>query len=464
MSDFEELLSKLLEKIPELSRSVIEEKINEKKDRIGSGYLTDEGALFLIASDLGVSLEESQKTEIELKDLFVGAKEVTLQSRVLNLSPAKQFIKKDGTPFFLRTMTVYDSNSRVSVKLWDEKATLPDLENLKPGDLVKIIKAYVKSDLTGSPTINIGSGGTIEVTESTSKIPLIDAITVDAGAVQENQKDLVVTGNLSGVVSLLEFTNSKGKPSTALKFRLKGKNQNLVNVVLWGKDESILPKMILSNAEIKLYGVRTKIGNQGLEIHGSDATLMEIQGKQEIEPIIVRLLSVAKSDSGATTALGIDKSKKMIQITDVSGAIEKFDQNSIIECMPSKIFGNIIKIDQDSFVRKIEDDSLPNISELRTKISEIKEENGLCIEAIILKNPERREIQTKNGETIALSEMFVEDDTAQIWVKAWRKQADLLNDFTSGDVITVLGVNAKPGLEGKIELVLTAYSKLMKKN
>ena len=252
MSDFEELLSKLLEKIPELSRSVIEEKINEKKDRIGSGYLTDEGALFLIASDLGVSLEESQKTEIELKDLFVGAKEVTLQSRVLNLSPAKQFIKKDGTPFFLRTMTVYDSNSRVSVKLWDEKATLPDLENLKPGDLVKIIKAYVKSDLTGSPTINIGSGGTIEVTESTSKIPLIDAITVDAGAVQENQKDLVITGNLSGVVSLLEFTNSKGKPSTALKFRLKGKNQNLVNVVLWGKDESILPKMILSNAEIKM--------------------------------------------------------------------------------------------------------------------------------------------------------------------------------------------------------------------
>ena len=464
MSDFEELLSKLLEKIPELSRSVIEEKINEKKDRIGSGYLTDEGALFLIASDLGVSLEESQKTEIELKDLFVGAKEVTLQSRVLNLSPAKQFIKKDGTPFFLRTMTVYDSNSRVSVKLWDEKATLPDLENLKPGDLVKIIKAYVKSDLTGSPTINIGSGGTIEVTESTSKIPLIDAITVDAGAVQENQKDLVVTGNLSGVVSLLEFTNSKGKPSTALKFRLKGKNQNLVNVVLWGKDESILPKMILSNAEIKLYGVRTKIGNQGLEIHGSDATLMEIQGKQEIEPIIVRLLSVAKSDSGATTALGIDKSKKMIQITDVSGAIEKFDQNSIIECMPSKIFGNIIKIDQDSFVRKIDDDSVPNVSELRTKISKIKEEGGLCIEAIILKTPERREIQTKSGEIVSLSEMFVEDDSAQIWIKAWRKQADLLSNFTLGDIITVLGVNAKPGLEGQIELVLTPYSKIIKKN
>ena len=158
MSDFEDLLSKLLDAAPELSRSVIEDRIKEKKDKIGSGYLTDQGALFLVASDLGISLEQSQKTEIELKDLFVGAKEVTVESRILNISPTKQFTKKDGTPFLLRTMTVYDSNSTASVKLWDEKANLPGIEELKPGDLVKIIKAYVKSDLTGSPTINMGSG------------------------------------------------------------------------------------------------------------------------------------------------------------------------------------------------------------------------------------------------------------------------------------------------------------------
>ena len=464
MSEFEDLLSKLLENAPELSRSVIEERISEKKDKIGSGYLTDQGALFLVASDLGISLESSQKREIELKDLYVGGKEVTLQSRVLNLSPAKQFIKKDGTPFFLRTMTVYDSNSRVSVKLWDEKANLPEIENLKPGDLVKIIKAYVKSDLTGAPTLNIGSGATIESTKSSSDIPSIDSITIDAGEVKEDQKDLVVTGKINGIINLLEYKNSKGQPSSALKFRLNGQNNTLVNVVLWGKDESILPKIIVPNAEIKLFGVRTKIGNQGLEIHGNDATLIEIDGKQEIEPILIRLLSVMKSDSGTTTALGIDKSKNLIQLTDVSGVIVNFESNSVLECMPSKIFGNVIKIDQDSFVRKIEDDSLPHMSELRTKISQIKEENNFCIEAIILKAPERREIQTKSGETVALSEMFVEDDSAQIWIKGWRKQADLLNDFTLGEIITILGVNAKPGLEGRMELVLTSYSKIIKKN
>jgi len=54
-------------------------------------------------------------------------------------------------------MTVYDNDSAVSVKLWDEKANLPGIEELKPGDLIKIIKAYIKSDLNGSPTINVGS-------------------------------------------------------------------------------------------------------------------------------------------------------------------------------------------------------------------------------------------------------------------------------------------------------------------
>ena len=76
-----------------------------------------------------------------------------------------------------------------------------------------------------------------------------------------------------------------------------------------------------------------------MEIHGNDATLIEIDGKQEIEPILIRLLSVMKSDSGTTTALGIDKSKNLIQLTDVSGVIVNFESNSVLECMPSKIFG-----------------------------------------------------------------------------------------------------------------------------
>jgi len=464
LSEFEELITKLLERVPELSRSVIEDRINEKKEKVGAGYLTDQGAIFLVAADLGVTLEQSQNPEVAIKDLYIGAKEVSLESRVLNISPTKQFTKKDGSSFSLRTITVYDNNSTASVKLWDEKANLPGLDELKPGDLIKIIKAYVKSDLTGAPTINIGSGATIETSQSESDIVSIDSKITDVNEIKEDQRDLIVSGTLGSAMSLLEFTNSKGQPSKALKFRLRGKNKNLINVVLWGKDESILPKIISQDAKVKLFGVRTKTGMQGLEIHGNDATLVDVEGDTEIQPVIVRLLTVEKDQSGITTVLAINKSKKIVRITDVANTIGGFTKDDILECMPSKIFGNTMQIDQDSFVRKIDDDSIPTISEIRTKITDVIEGNDYSVEAIVLKAPERKEIQTKKGDNVQLSEMFVEDDSGQVWIKGWRQQADLMDSFTLGDIITILGVNARPGLEGKLDLVLTSYSKIIKKN
>ena len=298
MSEFEGLLNKLLEQKSDLTRSDIEEKIKEKKEKIGAGYLTDQGALFLIASDLGVSLSEPLKVEMGLKDLYVGAKEISLETRVLSLSPAKQYSRKDGSPFFLRTMTVYDGDSTASVKLWDEKANLPGIENLKPGDLVKIIKAYVKSDLNGSPTINIGSGSSIETADVDSSIPAIDTLTKDVSLIQENDDNLVVSGTIDGIINTLEFTNSRGQPGKALRLRLKGNDGNSVKIILWGQDESSVPKMISPGAKTTLFGVKTKAGNQGgLEIHGSEATIIKIQGENEIKPVITRILSITKNNA-----------------------------------------------------------------------------------------------------------------------------------------------------------------------
>lgn len=464
MSEFEELLEKIQEQKPELTKQDIDDRIKQKIEKIGPGYLTDEGALFLIAKDLGISLKQTLKTEMSLKDIYVGAKDVSIESRVLNISPTKQFSRKDGSPFLLRTMTVYDNDSTVSVKLWDEKANLPGIEELKPGDLIKIIKAYIKSDLNGSPTINVGSGSNIEPTNKESKIRAVDELTIDASEVKENQSNLVVSGKIDGSITTLEFTNRRGEPGKGLKMRLKGNDDATKGVVIWGKDESFLPKVIPQNAKVRLLGVRTKVGNQGLEIHGNEATLIEIEGGKELEPVIVRVATMKRNDGGKTVAMGIDNKKNMVYLTDSSNMLDSISAGDVIECMPAQVFGNAVTINHNSFVRKIDDESIPQLSSLRTKISEIKSGNNYCIEAIILKEPEKREVQTKTGETILLSEMFVEDDSGQIWIKGWRNQAIILDGLSSGEIISVTAVNAKAGLEGRTELFLTSFSAVTKKN
>ena len=465
MSQFDELLNNILNQKPEFTRENIEDKIRQKKEKIGPGYLTDEGALFLIASDLGITLTQSFKSEIGLKDLSIGAKDVSVKSRVLNISPAKQFSRKDGSPFLLRTMTIYDNDSTVSVKLWDEKANLPGIEKLKPGDLIKIIKAYVKADLNGSPTINVGSGSDIDTTNQESEIRPIEDLTIDSSEVKENQNDLVISGKIDGGISTLEFTNRRGEPGKALRMRLKGKDNTVTRVVLWGKDESLLPKVISQDAKVRLLGVRTKTGNQGLEIHGNEATMIEVDGEKEAEPVTVRIATINRNEKERTSAIGINNKKNMVYISDSSNMLGSVGNGDVIECMPSKVFGNSLTVDSASFVRKIDDDnSIPTLSDLRTKISDVKSGNDYCIEAIILRASEKREIQTKTGETIMLAEMFVEDDSGQIWLKGWRNQATLLDGFSIGEIISVTPVNAKAGLEGKTELFLTRFSTVMKKN
>jgi len=465
MSEFENLLNKLLEQKSDLTRSEIEEMIKQKKEKIGAGYLTDQGAIFLIASDFGISLSEPLKIEMRLKDLYAGAKEISLETRVLNMSPAKQFSRKDGSPFYLRTMTVYDTNTTASVKLWDEKANIPGIENIKPGDLIKIIKAYVKSDLNGEPTINVGSGSNLEAIDNESDIPDIDSITKDVSESKEGQKDLVLSGIIDGMITGMEFTNSRGQPGKALRMRIKGKDGNAMKVVLWGQDESVIPNMISQDAKVRLLGVKVRSGNQGMEIHGNESTIIEIEGGKEIEPIITRIISISTNENGKKIILGVDKNKNLLNISDFSNSTNIFIEGDVIELMPSKVYGKSITLDDNSFVRKLDDDNtISSLSKLRTKINDVKVDENYCIEAIVLKVPERREVQTKSGESIALSEIFVEDDTGQIWVKGWRNQARLTEKCELGEIISITGLNARAGLEGRIELFLTPFSKITRKN
>ena len=255
-----------------------------------------------------------------------------------------------------------------------------------------------------------------------------------------------------------------GIPGTAIRLRLKGNNGNSLRAVLWGKNSSEMPKVIPSGTKARLIGVKAKTNQQELEIHGNESTTLEIQSQKQVEPIVVKILSAMKNENKQKMILGVDKQKQLYNIIDIANITETFSEDDIIECMPSKMYGNNLTIDSESFVRKVED-NLPSLSELRTRIVNIKPDNNTyCIEAIILKAPERRNVQTKTGETITLSEMYVEDDTAQIWLKGWRNQARLLDECSIGEIISVTGVTAKPGLEGRTELFLTPYSGIKKKN
>src|SRR5580698_9400858 len=108
MYDFESLVDEVLRSRPELTREEIMSLIQEKKQTVGAGFLTDQGALFLIAGELGVQLHHMTATDLTLKDLYVGANDITIVARVLAVYPISEYKKKDGSTGRYRRVVLFD--------------------------------------------------------------------------------------------------------------------------------------------------------------------------------------------------------------------------------------------------------------------------------------------------------------------------------------------------------------------
>jgi hypothetical protein len=83
-----------LNKKTELTKGQVEEQIKLKKEKIGAGYLTDQGALFLIASDYGVTLSEPLKVENEFKRSICRSKGNFIRNKSSKFISSKTIFKK----------------------------------------------------------------------------------------------------------------------------------------------------------------------------------------------------------------------------------------------------------------------------------------------------------------------------------------------------------------------------------
>ena len=198
-TDFKSMVEILLEKKPEISAEEIRNLVDEKKRKIGAGYLTDQGALFLVAADLGISLERNQSSLQKLKDLYVGARDINVVGRVMSIYPTRTFLRKDNSEELRnRTLTILDSDASIRLKLWEKRVDFPEESGLHPGDLIKLTKGYVKSGLDGKPVLNVGDMSTLEVIkEDTMNIPPLDHFACDISKISGQADNVVVFGKIS---------------------------------------------------------------------------------------------------------------------------------------------------------------------------------------------------------------------------------------------------------------------------
>jgi len=461
----------LLEQKPDINLEQLKELLEEKKRKIGAGYLTDQGALFLVAADLGASFDNVQRTKRGIKDLYIGARDLDLTVRLLNTYPIRVFTKKDTNERIEnRTISVYDAGGSIKVRLWDNLTHVIEENTLKPGDLIQIKNCYVKSALNGKPIINIGEGGNIYLYEGNdTTIPDLDGVTSNIDDVRTEKENAVISGLVSSIPRIIEFSDSRGERKKSLQTMLSNESGNRkLRVALWNIDEDSLPKFFQVNFPIRIIGARIKqgnlqYGNGDFEIHGDEATVIELKEKpQDYEVHSIRIISDGRSDTDGINYVGIDKDKNIAYV-NLQGVAksDKIKLNSVIDCIPSRIFGNMIFLKEDSYLELVENNSFSTLEECISKIKDIQTVgNSYIIESIILQQPNTTQVNTKNGELVSVTDTLIGDDTGEIRLVGWRDSSPQLEKLKVGDRIRIIGAILNTGREGKLELTLRKDSSI----
>ncbi|HYW84375.1 MAG TPA: hypothetical protein VFB30_14030, partial [Spirochaetia bacterium] len=209
MYDFEALVTEVLRNKPEISRDSLMELVQEKKRTVGSGYLTDQGALFLIAGELGVKLQHMINADLTLKDLHIGANDITVVARVLAIYPVAEFKKKDGSGVGrYRRVNLFDRNGVGRLTIWEDNEEAIKLSGIAVDAPVRVVSAYVKQGLDGKPNLNLGKRGRIElITDASiaSKLASLSTLSKRVDEVQAGEMVFAVDGGLLTYLDQLGF-------------------------------------------------------------------------------------------------------------------------------------------------------------------------------------------------------------------------------------------------------------------
>jgi hypothetical protein len=481
--------------------------IREKKANVGAGYLTDQGALFLVASDLNIALKfDPSNRRTRFSELTSDQRGVTVVARILSIGVPKQFARVDREGFLLKILLFDESGTILSSTVWDYSIGKKIISEAGPGTAIKISNCYSRANLDGSQTINIAEGSALEFLKEgdsiSEKIPTPQALAHDCSQVTStmSKSPLVVRGIIDETPQKVEFTRSRDNTqSHFLSFSLKSESSaSSVRVVIWANSNPALEKVGKSET-ITLANVRARQsnfqGSDSIELHGDDATIVlekwsdtkswlsqqlneldnsfakgagKTASQKQLPAFIGRILAsdVVVQPTESAHFLIIDARGRKISITALDDAILEaaaLKIDDLILCKPDTFDESGLRATcrtKASIAKlKVERKDIPQSEALLERIEQFAVGSIISLDSMVISEVQSREIQTKDGNFARRSEVSLADPSGEVTLYAWRNLSKSLDGLHPGMKILVRGAEVHEH-EGKKFLLLKNYSRI----
>lgn len=282
-----ERAEKIFEKLLDLglSEDDISRQVNEKLSEF-QGFMTKEGALYLIGKDNGIDLYSSDpqiQNEIEelidyndfmipIADITESMRNIVIAGRITEIFGIKSFNKKDGTPGIVGSFVICDKSECIKLILWNDRTKIMENESFQKDEIIQIIGGYSKMGTTGNLEVHLSRQGKIVLAPENIVLPEVELVRpsfVDGKkgvkspikhTIEEIYRKEGFIKFVKGIIHIelfKELTLKNGEKSFLLKLVLSDDTAS-IKVNIWGMKAVEGMKIISDGLGVKLTNVVIK--------------------------------------------------------------------------------------------------------------------------------------------------------------------------------------------------------------
>ena len=225
-----------------LSKKEIQTLVEEKKEEL-KGLISDEGALFVIAKELGVEVSgENQELlneiELNISDITLNMKNIVLVGRIKDIFNLSSFNKNNGEVGYVGAFKLNDNTGDIRIVLWDDQVNVFKDERFEKNEIVKILNGNAKQGRYGGIEIHIGRFSKIILAPEDvdyKKYPKIKEEFKLINEISEKLGSLSIEGKVMNRSPVREFTRKDGKNGRVSSLSVRD-SSGKTRISFWNED------------------------------------------------------------------------------------------------------------------------------------------------------------------------------------------------------------------------------------
>jgi replication factor A1 len=274
----EEIIQKILAKHPEINREQVLGWLSDEKEKTG-GLIAEATLLRFIAAKLGVEVPLKKALDHKLSTglLIPNLNNVTVTGRIVAVYQAKTY--EGAKPGKYASLIIADKDGTLRVMLWNDKADLVEMGEMKVGQIARFSHGYTREDRDGKVELHLGDRGEVETYSQDVEeedYPSVVNLATKIRDITSQMQKVHVAGRVREVFPSSTFTRQDQTEGKALRFTVEDET-GVVAVVAWNEKAEELEAILNMNSEVVLVNSKVKTGSNGaVEIHVDAATFVEV--------------------------------------------------------------------------------------------------------------------------------------------------------------------------------------------